>query len=59
VEFEIRELRHPDELKDVVGLQALVGGLPPEDTMSPITLTALSMNRPASAGCSALIMMKK
>lgn len=46
MEFEIRELRHPDELKEVVRLQALVGGLPPEDTMSPITLTALSIDRP-------------
>ena len=46
VEFEIRELGHPDELKDVIKLQAIVGGLPPADTMSPITLTALSMDRP-------------
>jgi len=46
VEFEIRELRHPDELKDVIRLQAAVGGLPPEDTMSPITLSAMTMERP-------------
>ncbi len=46
MEFEIRELRHPDELKEVIRLQAIVGGLPPEDTMSPITLTALAMDRP-------------
>jgi len=46
VEFEIRELRHPEELKDVINLQAIVGGLPPADTMSPITLTALSIDGP-------------
>ena len=45
VEYDIRELSQPDELKDVIKLQAIVGGLPPEDTMSPITLTALSMDR--------------
>ena len=44
--FEIRELSHPDELKEVIKLQAMVGGLPPRDTMSPITLTALTMDRP-------------
>jgi len=46
VEFEIRKLRHPDELKDVIKLQAMVGGLPPGDTMSPITLTALTIDPP-------------
>ncbi|MCK5682309.1 hypothetical protein KAI46_16030 [bacterium] len=46
MKYEIRELSQPDELKDVIRLQAIVGGLPPEDTMSPITLTALSMDRP-------------
>lgn len=46
MEFEIRELRHPDELRDVIKLQAAVGGLPPEDTMSPITLSAMTMDRP-------------
>ena len=46
VEFEIRELNHPDELKDVIKLQEIVGGLPSADTMSPITLTALTIDRP-------------
>lgn len=46
MEYEIRELSHPDELKDVIKLQAIVGGLPPEDTMSPITLSALTMGHP-------------
>ncbi len=46
MEIEIRELSHPDELKDVIQLQAMVGGLPPADTMSPITLTALTIDRP-------------
>jgi len=46
VEFEIRKLSHPDDLKDVIKLQAMVGGLPPADTMSPITLTALTIDHP-------------
>jgi len=46
MDFEIRELRHPDELEDVIRLQAEVGGLPPKDTMSPITLTALTLDHP-------------
>ncbi len=46
MEFEIRKLSHPDELKDVIKLQAMVGGLPPGDTMSPITLTALTIDHP-------------
>jgi len=46
VEFEIRTLSHPDELKDVIKLQEMAGGLPPADTMSPITLTALTIDHP-------------
>ncbi|MBI4775479.1 MAG: hypothetical protein HY788_15120 [Deltaproteobacteria bacterium] len=46
MDFEIRELSRPDELEDVIKLQAVVGGLPPKDTMSPITLRVLTSDRP-------------
>ena len=43
---EIRDLHTPEELKDVVRLEQVVGGLPPLDVTSPITLTAMSVRRP-------------
>ena len=46
MDFDIRELNRPEELEDVIKLQAVVGGLPPKDTMSPITLSALTLDRP-------------
>jgi predicted GNAT superfamily acetyltransferase len=46
MDYEIRELTHPDELNELIELQAVVGGLPPRDTMSPITLSALTLDRP-------------
>ena len=46
MELEIRNLHSPEEMEELIRLQAIVGGLPPKDTMSPITLTALSMEKP-------------
>lgn len=43
---EIRDLHTPEDLKEVVRLEEVVGGLPPIDVTSPITLTAMSMRRP-------------
>ncbi len=45
MEFEYREIdKH--EIDEFIELQAIVGGLPPRDTMSPITLGAMSMKDP-------------
>lgn len=46
MKIEIRNLHDPKDLQEVVRLQEVVGGLPPEDVTSIITLTALSMWRP-------------
>ena len=46
MEFEFRELSTPDDLEELISLQAIVGGLPPKDTMSPITLTAMTIKHP-------------
>ena len=46
MEFEIRELKTPKELEEFIELQAIIGGLPPKDTMSPITLSAMTMDYP-------------
>jgi len=44
--FEIRELHGAKDIKGVIDLQEKIGGLPPRDTMSPITLAALTMQHP-------------
>lgn len=46
MELEIRNLHGPEELEELIRLQAVVGSFPPKDTMSPITLIALSMEKP-------------
>lgn len=44
--FEIRELKTPEEMEEVVRLQMVVGGLPERHVTSPITLTALALTEP-------------
>lgn len=44
--LEVRPLKRPQEIAQVIELQARVWGLSPRDTMSPITLTALSQDYP-------------
>ena len=45
MEFEYREITK-DEFDEFIDLQAIVGGLPPRDTMSPITLSVMSVKDP-------------
>lgn len=45
MEFEYREIAK-DEFDEFIELQAVVGGLPPRDTMSPITFSAMSIKDP-------------
>jgi predicted GNAT superfamily acetyltransferase len=42
MDYEIREIKGREEIEELIELQAAVYGLPPRDTMSPITLTALT-----------------
>jgi len=42
MDFEMREIQGPEEIDELIALQAAVYGLPPGDTMSPITLSALT-----------------
>ena len=44
--FEIREIDSREDLDELIKLQTKVGGLPPRDTMSPITLSTLAMKKP-------------
>ncbi|MBI5523942.1 MAG: GNAT family N-acetyltransferase [Desulfarculus sp.] len=44
--LEVRPLKRPQEIAQVIELQARVWGLSPRDTMSPITLTALCQDYP-------------
>ncbi len=44
--LDVRQLSRPEEFEQVIDLQNQVWGLPPRDTMSPITLTALAQEYP-------------
>ncbi len=44
--IEIRELKTPAEMEEVVRLQVLVGGLPERHVVSPITLSTLAAEYP-------------
>lgn len=46
MEFDIREIAGEQEMEELIKLQEEVGGLPPKDTMSPITLSALLSQNP-------------